>query len=459
MVDASPAALVHVARLVAEAIGDRRDDPVTGLDEQALAARLDAFDYARPRGLGEVASELVDLLRSHAVRSDHPRYLGLFNPPALVAGVAGDLVASAINPQLAVWSHAPAASAVERGLVDLFARLVWRDGGVGHFTSGGTEANHTALLTALAARNPGWSERGVAAFARPPAIYASAESHLAWIKIARACGLGASAVRLVPTDDGLRLTGSALARAMAQDEGLEPVMVVATAGTTAHGAIDDLAGIAQVGRNRGARVHVDAAWAGAALLSPSAAALLSGIDEADTVTVDPHKWLSVPMGTGLFLSREWAPLEKAFSVSTGYMPSASLDRRDPYIHSLQWSRRFIGARLHVALATLGLEGYRAILDRQCAVAEALRGRLRSAGWRIENDTALPVVCFSPPVGAVAGAEAIAADLTASGGAWLSTVVLRGARVLRACITSHETTEQDIEAIVAALLRATASHDN
>lgn len=450
--------LAAVAAKAEQALAERRGDPVAPpIEEGEMRAALAKFDFAEARPLAKVVDDLLVLLRRFGVRSDHPRYFGLFNPPALPAAVAGDIVGSAINPQLAVWRHAPAAAEIERKLIRLFGSFVWPDADpAGTFTSGGSEANQTALLAALARRYPRWAADGLPRSGRRPAIYASAESHLAWIKIARMAGLGADAVRLVPAADGLRLSGEGLAGAIERDTAFEPLLVVATAGTTALGGIDDLEGIAEVGRAVGAHVHVDAAWAGAALIHPGHGALFAGIELADSVTIDAHKWLSVPMGAGMFLARDWSPLARAFDVSTSYMPSASLERHDAYIHSVQWSRRFIGAKLFTALATLGLPGYRALIDQSIAVADRLREGLRAEGWRIVNDTRLPIVGFEPDAGDDDTVKLIENAVVDSGAAWVSSVRLRGRLVLRACITSYETDETDVEALLAALRAARAA---
>lgn len=450
--------LIGIAAKVEAALARRRDDAVAApVDEHALSAWLDAYDFAAPRPLEGVVDDLLHLLRAFSIRSDHPRYFGLFNPPALPAAVAGDLVGSAINPQLAVWSHAPAAAEIERKLLRLFGSFVWPDPDVaGSFTTGGSEANATALWAALARRYPGWAEEGLPREGRRPAIYASAEAHLAWIKIARMAGLGAGAVRLVPSYDGLRMSGAGLAAAIERDMGFDPVLVVATAGTTAQGAIDDIAGIADVGRAHDAHVHVDAAWAGAALLHPAHRAMFAGIEQADSVTIDPHKWLSVPMGAGMFLARDCAPLTRAFAVSTSYMPSKSFDRHDAYIYSAQWSRRFIGAKLFTALGTIGLPGYRALIDRSMALADRLRDGLRRDGWRIVNDTRLPIVGFVPAKGGDEMVKRVEAAVVGSGAAWISSVRVASRLVLRACVTSFETREDDVDALLAALSEARSS---
>ncbi len=447
--------LVDVAMRVEEALANRRCDPVAPpINEGVLADRLASYDFAGARPLSAVIDDMLSMLRTYAVRSDHPRYFGLFNPPALPAAIAGDLVGAAINPQLAVWSHAPAAAEIERKLLHLFGALVWPDiQAAGTFTSGGTEANQTALLAALARRYPGWADHGLPNGDRRPAIYASTASHLAWVKLARMTGLGADAVRLVPAEKGLAMRGRALSEMIAADDGFEPVLVVATAGTTGHGSIDDIAGIVEVGRKHHAWTHVDAAWAGAALLHPKRRHWLAGIGQADSVTIDPHKWLSVPMGAGLFLARDWAPLAAAFAVSTSYMPSRSHERRDAYIHSVQWSRRFIGGKLFTALATLGLPGYRALIDRAVCLADRLRAGLAANRWKLMNDTPLPLVCFVPDEGDDDTVRAIEARVVASGQAWISTVRLGERLVLRACITSYESGEADVDALLDALHEA------
>lgn len=439
------------ARLAADEMSGRRGRRVTR-DPEADRAWADAarLDLDAPVDVGAAAARLLTALTGAGVRNDHPRYFGLFNPPSLPAGAIGDLLAAAINPQLAVWSHAPGAVEIERFLVETMGELVWSRPAAGSFTSGGSEANHTVLLLALERACPDWATAGLPRRGPRLGVYVSAESHLAWIKLARAAGLGAEAVRLAPTRDGLALDAATLAAWIEQDETFRPVMICATAGTTAHGAVDDLAGLGRLAGSLDAHFHVDAAWAGAALLSPARRAVLEGIEFADTVTIDAHKWLAAPMGAGLILARDWLGLERCFGVRTGYMPSASSAHRDPYIHSLQWSRRFTGAKLWMALATLGRAGYAEMIERQFALGERLREQLSAHGWEILNRTALPLVNFAPPGAGDADVARIEREVQESGSAWISTVNLNGRLCLRACVTSFETTEDDIDALVALL---------
>jgi glutamate/tyrosine decarboxylase-like PLP-dependent enzyme len=341
----------------------------------------------------------------------------------------------------------------------------------GTFTSGGAEANHTAMLAALTHAFPEFARSGVRGLAGRPVCYASAESHHSLLKAARVCGLGLEALRVVPVDAGLRLDPASLAELIRRDRaaGDLPFLVVATAGTTNAGVIDPLAEVADVAAEEGLWYHVDAAWGGAAALVPELRPLLAGIERADSFTFDAHKWLSVPMAAGLFVTRHPEILERTFRIETAYMPKEAqgLDVADPHMRSLQWSRRFIGLKVFLSLLVAGWEGYAAALRHQTTMGELLRRELEAAGWEIVNRTELPVVCFVPagltasvtaggPEGEAAAVAAVAREVVASGEAWLSTTRLGGDRAaLRACITSYRTSPEDVRALVRVLGEARA----
>ena len=240
-------------------------------------------------------------------------------------------------------------------------------------------------------------------------------------------------------------------------EGRRPFLIVGTAGSTAAGVIDPLTELAELADQTGLDLHVDAAWAGAISLSPRLRPLLDGIERADSVTVDAHKWLSAPMGAGLFLTRHRRDLASTFRVATNYMPSA--EAADPYLISPQWSRRFIGLKVFMALAAIGRDGYAAQIEHDCRLGEHLRARLRDDGWRTVNGTPLPLVCFVPASDADAAGStlaAIARHVETSGTAWISVAELAGRPALRACITSYRTTERDIDDLCDALAAARAT---
>jgi glutamate/tyrosine decarboxylase-like PLP-dependent enzyme len=296
----------------------------------------------------------------------------------------------------------------------------------------------------------------VAALPGPAAIYASEESHHSLVKIARACGLGEDALRLVAVDARLALDPAALALAVAADRaaGRWPLAVVATAGTTGAGAIDPLEAVAAVAAREGLWLHVDAAYGGTAALSPRLRAALAGIERADSVTWDAHKWLSVPIGAGMFFCRDRGAVARAFGVATSYMPAAGDPLQDPFTSSMQWSRRASGVKVLLALAELGLPGWAAVVDRMAALGELLRARLREEGWALANATPLPVVCATPP-GPPERVGTVVAEVQRRGRAWVSEVRLAGrVRAVRACVTSFRTSEEDVGVLVEELARAT-----
>jgi len=258
-------------------------------------------------------------------------------------------------------------------------------------------------------------------------------------------GIGRRALRTVATDGDLRMDLADLARRVTEDRrhGLAPIMVVGTAGTTAAGAIDPLADLARFCRSEHLWFHVDAAWGGAAVLSPRLRGHLAGIDAADSITCDAHKWFSVPMGAGMFFCRHPDVVGEAFRAQTSYMPGKTAGSVvDPYTTSVQWSRRFIGLKLFLALAQHGESGYVALIEHQARMGDVLRESLARAGWRIVNRTPLPLVCFTRD-GLVP--SQFLADLYARQIAWMSEVRLGdGVPVVRACITSFRTQPSDIE---------------
>ena len=418
-----------------------------------------AFDLSRPMAADQALHAAARLLERRSVQVTHPRYLGLFNPSVRPVTVAADALVAAYNPQLAAYSHAPGAIEMERHALRALAPYIGMPADAAMtFTSGGSEANLTAIVAALAHRHPAWAEGGAAALPARPAIYASEESHHSFVKIARLAGLGSGALRLVPVDGRLRLDPAALARAIAEGraQGFEPLAVVATAGTTAAGVIDPLPAVAEVASGEGAWLHVDAAWGGAAALSPRLRPALEGIERADSVTWDAHKWLQVPMGTGMFFCRHPAAVARAFAVATGYMPAAAELGQDPFTSSVQWSRRALGLKVLLALAELSLEGWGALVGRMADLGDALRARLRGTGWQTVNETPLPVVCATHADlrGAKESIGAVVREVQRRGRAWVSEVVLAGnQRAVRMCITSFRTTEGDLDTVVEELERA------
>jgi aromatic-L-amino-acid decarboxylase len=421
------------------------------LDVEAFKHALQDFDFRSPRPLADLLPWVVAQLQRGVVQITHPRYFGLFNPCPTFPAECADRIVAAFNPQLATATTSPVAVELEAHVIRAIAqRAGLPPGAAGHFTSGGSEANFTALICALTKANPNFANHGVASFDRPPTLYVSQDAHLAWYKIAHQSGIGRASVRLVATDDLGRMDKTALATAIEADlaSGRSACMVVATAGTTSAGMIDPLHDCAAIARAARAWFHVDAAWGGALIASQRLRGALSGIETADSVTIDGHKWFATTMGCGMVITRDAPLLSDAFHVATAYMPS-NTPHLDPYVTTAQWSRRFLGLRLFLALAAAGWDGYARYLERSIALADLLRDELTAQGWTVANASPLAVLCLLPPPG-FPGVRAIVRAIVASGVAWISATTFQGQDVIRACITNGRTTPHDIRTLARTL---------
>jgi glutamate/tyrosine decarboxylase-like PLP-dependent enzyme len=428
------------------------------LDPARIRALLEPLDFTQPLDPLEAVDLVARGLWDHQVHTPHPRYFGLFNPAPTTMGIAADTLVAAFNPQLAAWSHNPFANEIERHLIRAFGERFGYDlaQADGTFTSGGAEANHTALLTALVHTFPAFATGGLRALDAQPVFYVSAQSHHSFIKAARFCGLGTDAVRQVPVNARFQMDVDRLAELIAADRqaGFAPFMVVATAGTTGAGVVDPVADTGAVAAREGLWYHVDAAWGGAAVFVPELRPLLHGVEQADSITFDAHKWLSVPMAAGICLTCHPDILSQTCRMTTDYMPrdAADLDIVDPYTHSMQWSRRFIGLKVFLSLLVAGWDGYAAVIRHQVAMGHLLRRELETSGWRVKNQTDLAVICFVDQDNETEGyLTAITREVVTSGQAWLSTTRLDDHTfVLRACITNYRTGPDDVRALVQAL---------
>jgi len=443
----------RLAEILETHVATLRDRPIA-----PAVTTVGVFDFAtpiEPRALLELVARELDRGQVH---TGHPGYFGLFNPAPAALSIVADALVAAFNPQLATRSHAPFAVEIEDQLLAAFGARFGYTESEGAFTSGGAEANTTALLAALNTAFPEVSERGVRALPGDPCLYVSAEAHPTIARAARVAGLGSAALRVIPCDAQLRMKTAALRDAIARDRRASalPFMIVATAGTTSGGTLDPLEDIADIAERNSLWLHVDAAWGGMLALIPELSHLLAPIARADSITFDPHKALSIPLGAGMVLSRRRGTLAAVFADRAGYMPRNA--SRDPYARSMQWSRRFIGLKLFCALAAAGWEGYAATLRKFGQLADRLREGLRASGWIVVNDTPLPLVCFVDRERRDGRfLDAIARAVIAEGAGWISmTRLSTGERVLRACVNNHRTEPVDIDRLLAALERARAA---
>jgi glutamate/tyrosine decarboxylase-like PLP-dependent enzyme len=230
--------------------------------------------------------------------------------------------------------------------------------------------------------------------------------------------------------------------------GAVPLMVVATAGTTGGGMVDPLVACAEIAKSVGAWYHVDAAWGGAALASERLRGVLAGIERADSITIDAHKWLATTMGCAMFLTTHGPLLSEAFHCSTSFMPS-NLSGTDPYLNSVQWSRRFLGLRLFLALSVAGWEGVGQHVERAVSVTDRIRERLQETGWEVANDSKLAVLDAVPPA-ELGDVRSLVRRVVSSGRAWVAPTTFEGRDVVRICVTHGQTSTADVEELVAVL---------
>jgi glutamate/tyrosine decarboxylase-like PLP-dependent enzyme len=414
------------------------------LDITSFKRELADFDFRSPYPIDRLLSWTITRLEHGLVQLTHPRYFGLFNPAPTFPAQCADRITAVFNPQLATSTTSPVAVEIESHVIQSIGRRAGLSPEVGgHFTTGGAEANYTALICALTRSNGDFAFAGARAFRGRPMVYASKESHLAWLKIAHQSGIGRSSVHLVATDGSGRMDPNALSDAIAADlaQGRVPVLIVATAGTTNAGMIDPLVDCAEIARLSGLWYHVDAAWGGALIASDKLKGVLAGIEQADSLTIDAHKWFATTMGCGMFVTRHPGALSSTFQVSTSYMPSNFPDL-DPYVTSVQWSRRFLGLRLFLSLAAAGWSGYGTHVERAIELAGMLRKRLLAREWSIANQSRLAVLCIGPPGNGEV--RSIVNRVLASGRAWVSATRFEGREVIRACVTNGMTMTDDVD---------------
>jgi glutamate/tyrosine decarboxylase-like PLP-dependent enzyme len=439
--------LLSTAESVADQIaaGAIIPDVTAGEIRRHLEAR---YNFCNAVPLDALTADVEWMLRHWQVQVTHPRYLGLFNPSVTPASVVADAIVAMYNPQLATWRTSPAANEIERHTLGwLKSNFGFPASAAANFTSGGAEANLSATIAALTRSFPDYADGGLRMVPGTPTVYLTDQAHHSFTKIAHLTGIGRAALRRVRTTADFKMDVSALAEQVVDDRrrGDLPFMVVGTAGTTAAGAIDPLPRLAEFCRQENLWLHVDAAWGGAAIVSPRLRHHLEGIDAADSITCDAHKWFSVSMAAGMFFCRHPDVVREAFRVETTYMPPKADATEDPFTSSIQWSRRFTGLKLFMSLAERGESGYAAMIEHQARMGDLLRDALRHAGWRIVNATPLPLVCFTRENLDV---KSLLTSLYERQIAWISEVRLEpGEAVLRACITSFRTRAEDIDVIV------------
>jgi len=427
-------------------------------DQLSVKANANAFGFDQANDAEKVLRHTIAGIKEQGVHVTHPSYLGLFNPRPNFPSVMADIINSYLNPQLAAWSHAPFAVEIEQLVIKEFGKKFgYSENSIdGVFCVGGTESNLTAVLAAMQKHLPQVGEDGLLNLKKQPIIYGSAESHHSMERAARTAGLGSNAVKKIPVDSNLTMNIDALRAQIKKDlkTGLQPFMVVGTSGTTGAGAFDDLDKLAEVCKEFHLWLHADAAYGGGAILT-DLKHYLCGIEKSDSITLDLHKWFSVPMATSIFISSHPQILSETFSLKTNYMPEDGDPNSvfDPYVNSLQWSRRFIGLKIYLPLAVFGWEGYGKMLSHQIDMGNALRGILQENGWMIANDSELPIVCFthSDFENDATLVQKMVDEINISGETWISSYPVKGKLTLRAQIANYDTQVEELNKFMKLLM--------
>lgn len=426
---------------------DQPDPVIRRADRATMAGLLPPEPPEAALGIDEVLARLDDTVFAHASKVGHPGYFAYIPGSTTWPSALADFMASVANVYCGSWMEAAGPSHVELVVLEWFrAWLGLPEGADGVLVSGGSAANLTALAAARELR--------VGAMDADVVVYCADQAHSSVGRAARALGFRPDQVRIVPSDEHFRLRPDALRTAIAADvaAGRRPLAVVAAAGSTNTGAVDPLDELADLCAETGAWLHVDAAYGGFASLTERGRALLAGIGRADSVTLDPHKWLFMPMECGAVLLREPGALERAFAVLPDYLADAhgDDDEVDFSDRGLQLTRGARAAKVWAGIATFGVGAYRDTVDRALDLA-LLAEHLVGADDDLEllNPATLGIVCFRRTVPGLSE-DALArvngwlmAELEATGRAMVSSTRLHGRAALRMCVLNHLTDEDDV----------------
>jgi aromatic-L-amino-acid decarboxylase len=389
----------------------------------------------------------------NALRVNHPRFWAFIPGAPTYWSILGEWLAAGTNFFLGVWAEAAAPAQVELVVLDWFKQIVGYPltaGGL--LTGGGSEANLIALLAAR--QGLSWEERSKAV------LYVSDQCHHSVDRAAQVMGLHPQQLRRLPSIAG-RLEPARLAQAVAEDRqaGRRPWAVVASAGTTNTGAIDPLAALAAFCRQEHLWLHVDAAYGWAARLLPEGPHWLAGLEEADSLTLDPHKWFAQTFDAGCVLVRDPQRLRETFALHSEYLDDVAPAAEEINFcdYGLALTRRFRALKIWLSLQVLGLAWFRALVRHCCALAELTALLLRQSGCFEVLEPQLSIVCFRyVPAGGAPGEvldrlnQQLLEDARRTGQVFLSSTRWQGRRVLRCCFVNWQTTAADVQAVVALL---------
>jgi aromatic-L-amino-acid/L-tryptophan decarboxylase len=453
---------------IAEFLESLTGRPVNPNESPIAVRKALGADRSLPREGADTSillNRAADLLFDHSLFNGHPRFWGYITSSAAPIGALSDMLASAVNPNVGAWLLSPMASEIEGQTLRWLAEMLnYSTDSAGIFVSGGNMAN---LICFLAARRSkaGPHVRAMGLKEARLRAYCSQETHT-WIqKAADISGLGTDSIRWFPTNEQLQIDTVALRKQIAADlaAGDHPFLVVGNAGTVSTGAIDPLPELAAISREFQLWFHVDGAYGGLAAVLPDAPTELSGLSEADSVAVDPHKWLYSPLEAGCAFVREKRDLENAFSWHPPYYHFET-EATNYYDLGLQNSRGFRALKVWLSLQQAGRSGYEAMIGEDIALSRKLFEEVHRYPELEPLTQSLSIATFRfvPANLDRSGAEnqayldelnrELLARLQNSGEAYLSNAVIKGKFALRACIVNFRTTVDDIEALPPLIVR-------
>jgi aromatic-L-amino-acid decarboxylase len=416
-----------------------------------LAHRLNGSPPEGPQSFERILEQLSSDVLPFISNNDHPGYFAYVPGAGTWPGALGDLIASACNLEVSSWVQAAGPSQVELVVLGWFKQWIgYPEEAAGVLVSGGSAANLTALACAREALLGAMSDQVVA--------YLSNQAHSSMARAARVLGFRPNQVRVLPVDDAYPMRPEALAAAMAADlrAGRRPLFVAANAGATSTGAIDPLPELAALCRERGVWFHVDAAYGGFAALTKRGRRWLAGLELADSVTLDPHKWLYQPFECGCLLVRAGQRLREAFRIQPDYLKDTEAAELEVNFSdlSVQLTRMSRALKLWMSLRYFGVEAFRAAIDRSIDLARFAQARIEaSAQLELLTPARLGVVCFRRhPEGMDEDGlerlnQRLAEGLAASGQGLVSSTRLRDRFALRMCVLNHTSRAQDVERVL------------
>lgn len=437
----------------------------TPVPEATRRALLEAAAPVEGNDPAAVLDDIASTILRYPMGNNSPRFFGWVNSPSAPLGVLADLLASGLNPSVAGGDHA--ATYVEHAALSWMRQIAGFPADSGAIlTSGGSVANLIGLAVMRHVRTAG-RVRTDGLDGAPLVVYASSEAHSCIQKAIELLGIGHANLRRVPVDAGWRMDTSALTRQIAIDRaaGLKPACVAATAGTVNTGAVDPLQPLAKICRGEDLWLHVDAAYGGPAALLPELAPIFEGLSHADSLAMDAHKWMYIPVECGCALVRDTWLMRDAFSLVPPYLRD---DAAMPWFSEfgIQQSRGFKALKLWAAVRHVGLDGYRRLIARDIALADSLRDRLRAAAdFELMSDGPLSITCFRyAPRGRDHQEDeidranrALLADVQRDGRVFLTSTELNGRFALRACIVNFRTEEADLDVLVDTIRSAGTRH--